>query len=523
MSEHLRYVLAIDLGTSGPKVGLVDERGRVVASAVRRNRLTLLPGGGAEQDAREWWLTVRESAREVLQTAGVPKEAVVAVGCTSQWSAVVPVDRDGEPVMNAVSWLDTRGAPHARKVAGGFPSVQGYGLAKLVRWIRLVGTPPTQTGADSFAHMLFIQHERPEVYAKTYKFLEPMDFLNAKLTGRCVASQVTALPMILTDNRTTDCRRYDPKLLKLSGLDPDKLPELLANDAVVGPVRPAVADELGLAHGTPVIMGAGDNHTAAIGAGAVRDFETVAVLGTSGFLSAHVPAKKTDLLHFIGTVPSPLPGRHLIFAEQGGAGRVLDAFLATHFDAGPTAETYERLNALAESVAPGSDGVRFLPWLGGTLSPHEDPLMRGGFLNLSYRTTRAHLARAVLEGLSLNFRWLLGPVQRFMGRSVPHLRLAGGGAKSDVWAQILADVLELPVHQLADPRNGNVRGIAFLAFHRLGLLGLDDVPGRVVVQRVFEPRAELRPVYDRAFEDFLASQQRLSPLFHGFQRASGAR
>jgi xylulokinase len=520
-----KYVLAIDLGTSGPKVGLVEDTGRVVAAAYRKNAMHLLPEGGAEQDPHEWWQSVRDAAREVIREAGVPKESIVAVGVTSQWSVIVPVAENGEPVMNAVSWMDTRGAPYSRKMTNGLLSVRGYGLAKLVKWIRLVGAPPTQTGADSLAHMLFIQHERPDVYARTFKFLEPMNFLNLKLTGRYAASQVTALPMILTDNRTADCRDYDPGLVKLSGIDPAKLPELLPSDGILGPLLASVALDFGLAPGTEVIMGVGDNHTAAIGAGAVRDYETVAVFGTSGFLSAHVPRKKTDLMNFIGTVPSPFPNRHLIFAEQGGVGSVLDAYLSTHVYSGDgstpgtlPADAYDRMNALVLSAPAGSDGALFLPWFGGTLSPHEDPLARGGFLNLSYRTTRAHLTRAVLEGLSFNLRWLLGPVEKFLGRKLPYLRLAGGGAKSDVWAQILADVTGLPVHQLADPRNGNARGIAFLAFHRLGLLSLEQIPERVTIQRVYDPRAEYQLVYHRMFQQFLECQKRLGPVFHGLNR-----
>jgi xylulokinase len=373
--------------------------------------------------------------------------------------------------------------------------------------------------------MLFIQHDRPDIYRRTFKFLEPMDFINLKLTGKFAASQVTALPMILTDNRTTDCRDYHPGLVRLSGIDRAKLPDLLPNDGILGSLLPAVAAELGLASETRVIMGSGDNHTAAVGAGAVNDFETVAVLGTSGFLAAHVPRKKTDVFNFIGTVPSPLPNRHMIFAEQGGAGRVLDAYLATHVYSGDglvpgtvPADAYDRMSALADSAPAGSDGVLFLPWFGGTLSPHEDPLARGGFVNLSYRTTRANLTRAVLEGLSFNLRWLIEPVQRFMGKKLSSLRLAGGGAKSDVWAQVLADVIGLPIHQLADPRNGNARGIAFLAFNRLGLLPLDQIPGRVVTQRVYEPRAETRSIYDSMFRQFLACQKRLSPVFRGLNR-----
>jgi xylulokinase len=523
--ESRKYVLAIDLGTSGPKVALVEDTGRVMAAAVRRNAMQIFPGGGAEQDPLEWWRTIRDAALEVIRNAQVPKRTIVAVGVTSQWSVVVPVDAGGEPVMNAVSWLDTRGAPYSRKMSGGFPSIQGYGLLKLLKWIRVVGAPPTKTGVDSLSHMLFVQHERPEVYRRTFKFLEPMDFINLKLTGRFAASQVTALPMVLTDNRSSTCA-YDPGLVKLSGLDPGKLPELLPSDGTLGPVLPSVAEDLGLEVGTPVIMGAGDNHTGAIGAGAVRDAETVAVLGTSAFLSAHVPRKKTDVLNFIGTVPSPFRGRHLIFAEQGGAGRVLDAYLAVHVYSGDgsapatlPADAYDRMNALAEASPAGSDGVLFLPWFGGTLSPHEDPLARGGFVNLSYRTTRAHLTRAVLEGLSFNLRWLLGPVQRFLGQKLPSLRLSGGGAMSDVWAQIVADIAGLPVHQLADPRNGNARGIAFLAFHHLGVLSLEQIRERVMIQKVYEPQPEARAVYDRMFQQFLACQKRLRPVFHGLNRS----
>jgi xylulokinase len=519
-------VLAIDLGTSGPKVALVDDTGRVVSARTRPNAMHIVPGGGAEQDAHEWWQSVRDAARDVIDESEVPKESIVAVGVTSQWSVTVPVDEAGEPLMNAISWLDTRGARFGRELSAGFPSVQGYGVAKLVRWIRLVGAPPTQSGADALSHMLFIKHERPEVYRRTFKFLEPMDFINQRLTGLFAASQVTAMPMILTDNRTSDCLHYDPTLVKLSGIDVAKLPDLLPSDAILGPVLSSVADDLGLARGTPVIMGAGDNHTAAIGAGAVHDGEAVVVFGTSGFLAAHVPHKKTDVLNFLGTVPSPLRDRHLIFAEQGGAGRVLDAYLISQVYSGdgvrpatiPT-DAYEKVNRSAGSAPAGSNGVLFLPWFGGTLSPHEDPLARGGFLNLSYRTTRADLTRAVLEGLAYNLRWLLGPVKAFLGRPLPFIRLGGGCASSDLLAQIVADVVGLPVHQLDDPRNANARGIASLAFLRLGILSLEEIPERVSIRNVFPPREETRAVYDRMFEQFLACRKRLAPVFHGLNRS----
>jgi xylulokinase len=526
MSGPRAYVLAIDLGTGGPKVGLVDDTGRVVASGFERNAITFLPSGGAEQDPNEWWQSTLRTAKWVLRQAAVPPDSVVAIGCTSQWSVTVAVDEHGDPLMNAISWMDTRGARYNKEITHGFPSVQGYGVAKMIQWIRLAGLPPTHSGVDALGHMLFIQHERPEVFRKTYKFLEPMDFINFRLTGRCAASQSTVLPMIVTDNRSTECLRYDPWLLRAAGIDPAKLPDLLPNDGIVGPLSPAMAAELGLSPRTQVIVGAGDNHTSAIGSGAVHDYEAVAVLGTSGMLCCHVPFKKTDLSSFIATMPSPLPGRRLIFGDLGNNGKVLDSYLSNQiFCKDPygglehTPDVYDRMNQAAEQAPPGSGGLLFLPWFNGTLCPQEDAAMRGGFLNLSHITRRTHMTRAVLEGIAYNWRWLLGPAQKFVGRRFPYLRLAGGGAQSDTWAQIMADVLNLPIHQQADPRNGNVLGIAFLAFLRLGRLTLEDIPGMVRIARVFEPRPENRETYDRLFAQFMVCQKALKPVFHALNRA----
>jgi len=526
MSDSRQYVLAIDLGTGGPKVGLVDDTGRVVASSFERNGITLLPGGGAEQDANEWWHSILRTAKRVLAEAQVPPERIVAVGCTSQWSVTVAVDEHGDPLMNAISWMDTRGAPYNKQITRGFPSIEGYSAAKLIQWIRIAGLPPTHSGVDALGHMLFIQHERPEIYRKTYKFLEPMDFINFRLTGRCTASQSTVLPMILTDNRSTNCLRYDPWLLRAAGIDPAKLPDLLPNDGVIGPLLPSIAAELGLSPRTVVVTGAGDNHTSAVGSGAVHDFEAVAVLGTSGMLCCHVPFKKTDITSMIATMPSPLPGRRLIFGDLGNNGKVLDSYLSNQiFCEDPygglehTPDVYDRMNQAAEQAPPGSGGLLFLPWFNGTLCPQEDAAMRGGFLNLSHTTRRTHMTRAVLEGIAYNWRWLLGPAQKFVGRRFPYLRLAGGGAQSDTWAQIMADVLNLPIHQQADPRNGNVLGMAFLTFLRLGRLTLEDIPGMVRIARVFEPRSENRDTYDRLFAQFMVCQKTLKPVFHALNRA----
>lgn len=521
MSDTRQHVLAIDLGSGGPKVGLVDDTGRVVASAFERVGITFLPGGGAEHDPNEWWQCTLLTAKRVLRQAAVPAESVVAIGCTSLWSVTVAVDANGDPLMNALSWMDTRGAKYNRRIVRGFPSIAGYGVSKLIPYIQRVGVPPSLSGVDALGHMLFIQHERPDVYRRTYKFLEPMDFINLRLTGRAAATQSTVWIMMLADNRRTSATEYDAWAVRTAGLDPAKLPELIPNDGIVGTLLPAVAAELGLSPQTIVISGASDNHTSAIGSGAVRDYEAVAVLGSSGMLCCHVPFKKTDVVNSLTTMPSPLPGRRLIFGDLGNNGKVLDSYLSNQiFCKDPygglehTPDVYDRMNQAAEQAPPGSGGLLFLPWFSGTLCPQFDAAMRGGFLNLSHTTRRTHMTRAVLEGLAYNWRWLLAPAQRFVGRRFPYLRLAGGGALSDTWAQIMADVLDLPIHQQADPRNGNVLGIAFLAFLRLGRIQLQDIPAMVRVARVFEPRPENRAVYDQLFAQFMYCQKRLKPVFH---------
>lgn len=523
-SPARRYVLAVDLGTSGLKIGLVDDGGHVVASAFERTSMLLGPDGAAEQDPEAWWQAVVRLTRAVIARAAVSPEAVVAVGCTGQWAVTVPVDAAGEVLMNAVSWMDRRGGPYNRRIVGGFPSLQGYGVWSLLRYIQKVGVPPTTSGADALGHMLFIKHERPEVYARTAAFLEPTDFLNLRLTGRAVATQSTAFPMMLTDNRQRECLSYDRWALRRSGLDERKLPELVPNDAVIGTLTREVAAELGLSPSTAVVAGAGDNHTSAIGAGALADFEGVMTLGSSGYLACHVPFKRTSLVSMLATMPSPIPGRRLIFADLGNNGKVLDSFLVSHGFAEETRdgaiapEAYARMSQMAEETPAGSHGLVFLPWYNGTLSPKEDHALRGALVNLSHATTRADLARAVLEGTACNWRWLTSAVERFVGRPFPYLRLAGGGALSTVWAQILADVLDRPVHQLEEPRDVNVLGTAFLAFHRLGMVPLADASHLVRVRRVLEPRRHHRAVYDELFRTVMACQGRLRPVFHRLNR-----
>ena len=182
-----KYVLAIDMGSGSAKAVLVSNRAGVAGSGLRPIGTNFIPGGGAEQDPEEWWSAVTGAARAALAEAAIAPEQIIAIACTTQWSVTVPVDGDGNALGNAISWMDTRGGRYNRAVADGWPRIKGYGLSRVIKWIRLTGGAPTQSGMDGLGHVLFLKHERPEIYARARAFLEPMDYLNLRLTGRFAA------------------------------------------------------------------------------------------------------------------------------------------------------------------------------------------------------------------------------------------------------------------------------------------------------------------------------------------------
>jgi xylulokinase len=522
------YVVAIDLGTSGPKVSLFDVDGEFVDAEFERVPLLLFPGGGAEQRPEDWWSAVTKAAQRLLAKETVPADAVIGVNCTAQWSGTVPVDAAGRNLMNCVIWMDSRGAEHVKRVHAGPLRFQGYNLPKLLRWIRLSGGAPAHAGKDSLAHILYLKHERPEIYERTYKFLEPKDYLNLRLTGRFAASFDSITLHWVTDNRDVSRVKYDDRLLKMSTVDGRKLPELLPVTEILGPLKKEVAAEWGLPAGLPVVIGTPDAQSAAVGSGAVRDFESHFYIGTSSWLMCHVPFKKTDMFHNMGSLPSALPGKYLLANTQECAGACLNFLkdnIFYHEDElkpGPEPpDVFERLSRIAARVPAGSGKLIFTPWLFGERAPVDDHYIRGGFLNLSLDNTREHLVRAVFEGVAYNGRWLLVHVEKFVKRRLDKINIIGGGAQSRVWCQICADVFGRSFQQIKDPVQANARGAALLASLALGRIAVDDIPGRVRVAETFEPNPENRAIYDELFREFTGIYKCVKKCHARLNRAKG--
>src|SRR5580704_3292073 len=315
------YVLAVDLGTGGPKVAVISATGRIAAHAFEKVAIALSEDGGAEQAPEDWWQAVTTSARRAMADSGVDPEKVVGVGCTAQWSGTVAVGADGQAIGPSIIWMDSRGASAVKHTVRGALNVQGYGASKLTRWVRRSGGIPSLSGKDPVGHIHFLRQERPDVYAATAVFLEPVDYLGLRLTGLARASHDSITLHWVTDNRDINAVAYDDGLFDLAGLERSRLPELVPTGSIQGGLTATAAAELGLLAGTPVVSGTGDLHSAAVGSGAVDDLDGHLYIGTSSWISCHVPFKKTDALTNVASFPSGLPGRYLIADEHetGGA------------------------------------------------------------------------------------------------------------------------------------------------------------------------------------------------------------
>ncbi len=494
-----RYALVVDLGTGGPKVGLVSLRGAMVWTEHQPVTTHYSPGGGATQDAEQWWQLITAAARRAIGSGRVPARSIVAVSCTGQWSSTVPVDQAGHPVGPCLLWSDSRGSRFVRAAIGG--PVGGYSPTALARWIRRSGGVPSLAGADPVGHISFLEHSEPSVAAAAHWYLEPVDYLSMRFTGVATASPASMCGAWLTDNRDPDHQQYDPVLIGAAGVPADKLAPLVPTASVIGAVLPEVAADLGLGPDVVVVAGTPDLHSAAAGSGAVLAHQAHLAISTTSWVSCPLARKKTDPFRQMATVPGIVPGLNLVANNQESGGAALE-WMRRSLGPGDRTWSYEQLTGLAAEALPGSGGVVFTPWLAGERSPVADPSARGGFHNLSLRTTQADLVRAVMEGVALNSRWLSESLERFVGRRFESIRVIGGGARSDLWCAIYADVLDRSVEQVEDPVHANLRGSALLAGMALGRVSPEEVRSLVPVSAVYHPHPDTRELYRRHFKAF---------------------
>ena len=502
-------ILAVDLGTSGMKVALITISGKVIGWESEPVRLIITPDGGAEQSPEEWWRAFLSAAGRLIKQNQDLASNVIAVCASTQGEGTVAVDRDGNALGNAILWMDMRGAPYLRKQLNGLINIDGAGISNVLRFVRLTGGMPSMTGKDPAAHMLFIRDTMPELYARTYKFLNVLDYINLRLTGEFVASFDSIVTSWVTDNRDPDGIHYDDSLIRTLGIDRDKLPEVVPCTKAIGNLRRDVAEQLGLSANVKVVAGAIDNTAAAIGAGTTDDYALHLYIGTSSWMAAHVPFKKTDIASSMASIPCAVPGRYLLTALQATAGGNLTFLrdnIIYHKDEllqeADVPDIFKVLDQIAQRVPAGSNGVMYTPWIWGERAPVDDHTLRAGLFNMSLNNTREDIIRAFLEGIAFNTRWLLSPVEKFLGRKVNSINIVGGGAQSDVWCQIFADVMNVEIKQVADPIYANARGAAWIAAVGLGEIQFNDIPALIRFKQTYTPQHQNRDLYAERFEIF---------------------
>jgi xylulokinase len=367
--------------------------------------------------------------------------------------------------------------------------------------------------------MSYLLDCQPAVYERTFKFLNVLDYMNLRLTGRFCATPDSILTSWVTDNRDATSVRYDTGLIALLGIDADKLPEIVDSTQVLGPLLPAIADPLGLPHTTRVVAGAIDTSAVAVGSGAVSDFDVHLYMGTSSWLGSHVPFKKTDVGNRIASVPCAVRGRYLATAMQSAGGanlsflldRILHAAELTGDQQQPA--LYDTLDQMAQRAPAGAKGLIYTPWLFGERTPVDDTSLRAGLINLSLEHTREDIIRAFFEGVALNTRWMLEPFVRFVGKRSSAVTMVGGGAQSDLWCQVMADVTGCVIRQPEAPIQANALGAAFIGAAGVGELTLRESSTLQRIRRVYEPDERHRPLYDERFATFREIHRRLRPLY----------
>ena len=496
--------LGIDVGTTGAKVLLVDTRGSKVAEALHEVPLATPRPLWAEQDPRDWWHAVVRGIREVLaRVEGGP--AVAAVGLTGQMHGLVLLDEAGEVLRPAILWNDQRTVVECAELTARVGET---------RVLELTGNPilPGFTAPK----IEWVRRNEPEVFARIAHVLLPKDYVRYRLTGEFHTDVADASGTSLLE---VGARAWSSEMLEALGVPLAWMPEVHESPAVCARVSASVAGDCGLVAGTPVVAGAGDQAAQAVGSGIVEEGLVSATIGTSGVVFAASDRYRVDPRGRLHAFCHAVPGQwHLmgVVLSAGGSFRWYRdtvAKLEARDARSQRVDAYDLLTAAAEKVPAGSDGLIFLPYLTGERTPHPDPHARGAFVGLTLRHGRAHLTRAVMEGVTYALRDSF-ELMRELGLAFDEVRASGGGANSPFWRQMMADSFETAV-VTTRVTEGAAYGAALLAAVGAGAFSSVEEASSSVVEVLgrLEPDPEASEAYGKGYERYRALYPALAEDF----------
>jgi xylulokinase len=512
-----KVFLAYDLGTTATKAVLVSNDGEFLASEVEQYETIFPKKGYAEHNPEDWWRTLVLTTKNLITRTSIDPTNITALTFSSQMQGLMPVDKQGSPLMNCMIWLDSRGSELIHKLWP-WPRVMGYSPYRLFRkFLKITGGAPGLTGKDQIPKILWLKKNHPDIYEKTYKFLDVKDYIVFRLTGKMATSTDLAHVWWLLDTRKKDGKprnEWSKTLCKMYRIDMEKLPEIRKPTDNIGTLTKEAVEALGLLETTPIVCGAGDMTTAAIGSGAILEGELHCQIGTSGWVAGHVSKRKVDINHYTGCVGSAFPDQfYLVTGHQEIAGAALEwtknnlLYFKEELEEREKKQIYEIFDELVADCEPGAKGqggtnLMFMPWLFGERCPLDDDHVRGGLINLSLDHDRRHLLRAVFEGVAFNARWALETVENLYS-PVNSLAIIGGGAKSSVWCQIYANVMNKTIRRVKEPQEAGALGAVIIAKMALGEIhDLKEIKKFCHYDKEFTPSPENRELYDELFKQF---------------------
>lgn len=500
----MKYLLGVDLGTSGTKTVLFDEKGNAIASHTVEYPLYQPKNGWAEQDPEDWYQAAVSTMQAVLRDSKVNPADIAGLAIAGQMHGLVMLDKDGKVLRRSILWCDARTGKQCAEIT------ERVGKQRLID----INANPALPGFTA-CKILWVRENEPELYAKCDCILLPKDYVRWRLTGVKAMEISDASGTNLLDIRS---REWSQEIINKLDIDAKLLPPLIESSAVAGHITAEASAATGLKEGTIVAGGAGDNAAAAIGTGVCREGQAFVTLGTSGVVFAHTAKPSIDPLGRVHTFCAAVPGAWTAMSCTLAAGLSLrwmrDEFFSAEKDAEDKAgrDVYDLMTKEASAVPLGSDGLIYLPYLMGERSPVLDPEARGVFFGLSARHRKAHLTRAVLEGITLSQRHNLAVLHE-MGIVPSELTACGGGGRSPFWRQLLADILKCRVTTIKS-KEGPALGAAILAGTAAGIFSSVEEGCAQLVQlgdAQAQPQAKATAQYDAVY----ALYQSLYPALRG--------
>lgn len=507
-------IISYDIGTTGVKTCLfkAGETIELLRSSFDGYPITTGKDGSAGQNPDDWWEAIVSTTREIIE----PGTKVDGISFCSQMQSLVLVDKDGRHIRPSMSYMDQRATDIKKEILETGIKVSGMNLVKLLKSLYHTGAVAGSV-KDPVWKYLWVKKYEPDVFKKAYKWLDVKEAIIARMTGKFIMSEDSAFATLLYDIRSKE-KIFNKEVMKMLGINPEHMPEIIACSDVAGTLLPSAAEELGLTEGIAVYAGGGDASLIGVGAGAILPGDSHVYMGTSGWVSTVTEKRLIDTNAMVASIVGAFEGRYNYFAELETARKCLE-WVKDHLvldeinayiekkdickdEECVYTSLYEYLSEVMLRAKPGSDGVIFTPWLHGNRCPFEDSNARGIFFNLSLETGKTELIRAVVEGVCFHIRWFF-EVQDKKLKSSEKVRFVGGGALSKTTSRILADSTGRTVITVKDPQNVGAVGAAIVALKGARPdISAEALAEKVKICNVFEPNPEYKAIYDRNYKVF---------------------